>query len=105
MIVEIQQKVRGVSSSLASRWAHAYGTRVWILLNQLTSTDELGQNFGHGLYAQEVDYLVEHEWARSSEDILQRRTKLYLQFSEAEVDILDEYLMEIRIKKKAQDVA
>ncbi|WP_168378386.1 glycerol-3-phosphate dehydrogenase [Acinetobacter cumulans] len=105
LMVEIQQKVRGVSSSLASRWAHAYGTRVWILLNHLTSIDELGQNFGHGLYAQEVDYLVEHEWARSSEDILQRRTKLYLQFSASEVDVLDEYLMAIRIKQKAQDVA
>ncbi|WP_180123720.1 glycerol-3-phosphate dehydrogenase [Acinetobacter sp. YH12097] len=105
LMVEIQQKVRGVSSSLASRWAHAYGTRVWALLNHLTSIDELGQNFGHGLYAQEVDYLVEQEWARSSEDILQRRTKLYLQFSAAEVDVLDEYLMAIRIKQKAQDVA
>ncbi|WP_180164063.1 glycerol-3-phosphate dehydrogenase [Acinetobacter sp. YH12049] len=105
LVVEIQQKVRGVSSSLASRWAHAYGTRVWILLNHLTSIDELGQNFGHGLYAQEVDYLVEQEWVKSSEDILQRRTKLYLQFSAAEVDVLDEYLMAIRIKQKAQDVA
>ena len=105
LIVEIQQNVKGVSSSLASRWAHAYGTRVWILLNHLTSIDELGQNFGHGLYAQEVDYLVEHEWARSSEDILQRRTNLYLQFSASEVDVLDEYLMAIRIKQKAQDVA
>ncbi|WP_180145039.1 glycerol-3-phosphate dehydrogenase [Acinetobacter sp. YH12052] len=105
LMVEIQQKVRGVSSSLASRWAHAYGTRVWALLNHLTSIDELGQNFGHGLYAQEVDYLVEQEWARSSEDILQRRTKLYLQFSAAEVDVLNEYLMVIRIKQKAQDVA
>ncbi|WP_180089221.1 glycerol-3-phosphate dehydrogenase [Acinetobacter sp. YH12219] len=105
LVVEIQQKVRGVSISLASRWAHAYGTRVWILLNHLTSIDELGQNFGHGLYAQEVDYLVEQEWARSSEDILQRRTKFYLQFSAAEVDALNEYLMAIRIKQKAQDVA
>ena len=105
LIAEIQQNVKGVSSSLASRWAHAYGTRVWILLNHLTSIDELGQNFGYGLYAQEVDYLVEHEWARSSEDILQRRTKLYLQFSASEVDVLDEYLMAIRIKQKAQDVA
>lgn len=105
LIAEIQQKVRGVSISLASRWAHAYGTRVWILLNHLTSIDELGQNFGHGLYAQEVDYLVEQEWARSSEDILQRRTKFYLQFSAAEVDALNEYLMAIRIKQKAQDVA
>lgn len=105
LIAEIQQNVKGVSSSLASRWAHAYGTRVWALLNHLTSIDELGQNFGHGLYAQEVDYLVEQEWARSSEDILQRRTKFYLQFSAAEVDALNEYLMAIRIKQKAQDVA
>ena len=39
---------------------------------------ELGEDFGAGLTAREVDWLVEHEWARTVDDILWRRTKLGL---------------------------
>lgn len=105
LIVQIQQQVVGVSQPLATRWAHAYGTRVWLFLNQATSVHELGQNFGHGLYAQEVDYLVEHEWAISSGDILKRRTKLYLEFSENDVFALDDYLIEVHERRLQRDVA
>jgi len=45
--------------------------------NAKTSAD-LGENFGAGLTAAEVDYLVAHEWARTAEDILWRRSKLSL---------------------------
>ena len=39
------------------------------------SVQDLGEHFGAGLYRAEVDYLIRHEWARSAEDILWRRTK------------------------------
>ncbi len=41
----------------------------------------LGENFGGGLYECELAYLVEHEWARSAEDVLWRRTKCGLHMS------------------------
>ena len=41
----------------------------------------MGEDFGHGLTAAEVDYLIAHEWARSAEDVLWRRTKLGLHFT------------------------
>ncbi len=59
LIQQIVQAVQDVSLQLASRWAHAYGSRVWIFLNNISMLHELGQDFGHGLYAQEVDYLGE----------------------------------------------
>ena len=31
---QIQSRVSGVSESLANRWAHAYGTRVWNMLRE-----------------------------------------------------------------------
>ena len=93
LIQQLIQAVQDVSVQLASRWAHAYGSRVWIFLNNISMLHELGQDFGHGLYAQEVDYLVNQEWVIKSSDILWRRSKLGLEFTETEIQALDEYLL------------
>jgi glycerol-3-phosphate dehydrogenase len=52
----------------------------------------MGTDFGHGLYQAEVDYLLLHEWAVNTDDILWRRTKLGIEFSELEVEKLKLYL-------------
>ncbi len=43
--------------------------------------NDLGKHFGGLLYQAELDYLVEHEWARTAEDVLWRRSKKGLQLS------------------------
>jgi glycerol-3-phosphate dehydrogenase len=53
---------------------------------------ELGEDFGAGLTAAEVDYLVDHEWARSAEDILWRRSKLGLHVPADAAARIDGYL-------------
>jgi glycerol-3-phosphate dehydrogenase len=45
---------------------------------------KLGDYYGAGLTEREVAYLREHEWARSAEDILWRRTKCGLRMTEAQ---------------------
>ena len=105
LAAQIQDKVSGVSAELAMRWVHAYGTRIWKFIQQAASVHELGQDFGHGLYAQEVDYLVECEWAVSAEDILKRRTKLYLEFSADESLQLDQYLQALHQRRAQEDAA
>jgi glycerol-3-phosphate dehydrogenase len=44
------------------------------------------------LYANEVDYLCDIEWATTSQDILWRRSKLGLSFTQKETAALDAYL-------------
>lgn len=105
LIQQISQAVQDVSIQLASRWAHAYGSRVWAFLNNISMLHELGQDFGHGLYAQEVDYLVNQEWAIKSSDILWRRSKLGLEFTETEIQALDEYLLELHKRRAMSAVA
>lgn len=105
LAVQIQEKISGVPLALALRWAHAYGARVWEFLHQASSIHELGQDLGHGLFAQEVDYLVEQEWAVNAEDILKRRTKLYLEFSTDETQQLDRYLQELHQRRAQGDAA
>lgn len=52
----------------------------------------MGQDFGGGLTQVEVDYLVRHEWAASTEDLYWRHTKTGLYASAADAQRLAEYL-------------
>jgi glycerol-3-phosphate dehydrogenase len=63
-----------LSPDNAERMAHAYGTRIAMVLGDAVELDDLGG----GLSTREIDYLVTHEWARTAEDILWRRTKIGL---------------------------
>jgi glycerol-3-phosphate dehydrogenase len=65
----------------ARRLTRLYGTLAEGFLGEATSAADLGEDFGHALTAAEVDYLIAHEWARSAEDVLWRRTKLGLHFT------------------------
>ena len=45
---------------------------------------DLGEDYGGGLTEREVRYFVEHEWARTAEDVLWRRSKAGLLMSPAQ---------------------
>jgi glycerol-3-phosphate dehydrogenase len=81
-----------LDSSTARRLARSYGTRAQYWLGQAQNWSDLGENFGHGLTAAEVNYLTAQEWARTADDILWRRTKLGLRLDAAQVQRLSEYL-------------
>ena len=74
------------------RYARLYGTLADTMLGGAASLEDLGEHFGAGLYAREVEYLLEREWARTSEDILWRRTKVGLRMSPDGKARLDEWL-------------
>ncbi|MBW8784038.1 MAG: glycerol-3-phosphate dehydrogenase [Novosphingobium sp.] len=76
----------------ADRIVRAYGTVVRDWLGNAISLEQLGQHFGHGLTAAEVDHLVSREWARNADDILWRRTKLGLRLDATQVGALEDYL-------------
>lgn len=63
---------------LVRRLARTYGTRMSRVLGDARELADLGRDFGAGLTAAEVGYLVNEEWATSAEDILWRRTRLGL---------------------------
>ncbi|MDV2983611.1 UNVERIFIED_CONTAM: glycerol-3-phosphate dehydrogenase [Methylobacteriaceae bacterium AG10] len=76
----------------ARRLARAYGTRAERLLGDARTLADLGETFGGDLSAREVDYLVRHEWARTSDDILWRRSKLGLRMDREGVARLGRHL-------------
>ncbi len=92
LLDEVRQRWPFLGERTAKRMARAYGTRIAKILGVAGCASELGQNFGAGLSAREVDYLVQHEWARSADDILWRRSKLGYRMSNEQVAALDDYV-------------
>ena len=77
---------------LLRRLARAYGTCARTILGDARTIADLGRDFGGGLSAREVEYLVSVEFARTAEDILYRRSKLGLHAPSGTADALDAYL-------------
>ena len=77
---------------LLRRLARAYGTRIDRLLGAAKTVADLGQDFGGGLYAAEIDYLAAQEWATCAQDILYRRSKLGLHVPDGAAAAIDAYL-------------
>lgn len=74
MLVDaLAAKFPATDAALLRRLARAYGTDARLILSH-----GLGKDLGGGLHAAEVDHLVAHEWARTAEDVLWRRSKLGL---------------------------
>jgi glycerol-3-phosphate dehydrogenase len=72
--------------------ARRHGALAYDVLGDAATAGDLGRHFGAGLYAREVDYLVEHEWAESVEDVIWRRTKAALQLDPEQSAALACYL-------------
>jgi len=73
-----QQRWPWLPPALLNRYARAYGTRMARLIGDANAPPDLGAELAPGLFEAEVNYLLEHEWARTADDILWRRSKLGL---------------------------
>jgi glycerol-3-phosphate dehydrogenase len=59
----------------ARRLVRLYGTLARAILGIARSYSDLGRHFGDDLYEAEVAYLMDREWATTTDDVLWRRTK------------------------------
>ncbi len=69
-------------AGLRHRCARSYGTRIARWAGASGGT--LGAEVAPGLFEAELNYLREHEWAGSADDVLWRRSKLGLHFDAAQ---------------------
>jgi glycerol-3-phosphate dehydrogenase len=82
----------GFPQPMLRRLLRQYGTKARDVLGDAASVEALGEHFGADLYAREVDYLIEAEWARAAEDILWRRTKLGLRVEPEDIARLEGFV-------------
>ena len=91
-VLRLRQECRILTPKLARRLLRTYGSIAFKLCTPLQKTEDFGQHFGHELYEFEVRYLLQHEWAKTRDDILLRRTNLGLYFSKTEKSNLELWL-------------
>jgi glycerol-3-phosphate dehydrogenase len=87
----------------ARRLVRAYGTEAWRVLDGAQSLDDLGREFGATLTAREVDWMMDHEYARTADDVLWRRSKLGLRIPQAGADAVDTYMSERMTSRPAAE--
>lgn len=91
-VIRLQERWPWLPPQLLYRWCRQYGSRVGMLVGSSASLHDLGQQVLPGLYEAEIDYLITHEFARTAEDILWRRTRLGLRVTQAQTQILAQHL-------------
>jgi glycerol-3-phosphate dehydrogenase len=81
----LQRQFPTLPASLLQRWARTYGALVSQLAGPAGEPPaDLGAEVAPGLFEAELTYLHAHEWASSAQDVLWRRTKLGLHYTEAQ---------------------
>jgi len=93
-LADYRLKYAWLDENIVKDYCQNYGTTIDKILQICHQTEELGEYFGGGLYECEVIFLIENEWAQTSDDILWRRTKKGLKFSTDEVVRLQQWLAE-----------
>lgn len=95
LVADLHTLYPWLPASMIQRFARSYGTLTHELLGDCQNMDDLGRHFGADLYAREVRYLIQHEWALTAEDVLWRRSKLGLRIKSAAEPVLQDF-MDIR---------
>ncbi|MAM60795.1 glycerol-3-phosphate dehydrogenase [Maritimibacter sp. UBA3975] len=81
-----------LTEAWARRLLRAYGTEAETILGASQTVEDLGQDFGATLTEAEVRHLMRHEFARTAEDVLWRRSKLGLRMDAAGIEALESFM-------------
>ncbi|MGO4853581.1 glycerol-3-phosphate dehydrogenase [Phaeovulum sp. W22_SRMD_FR3] len=81
-----------LSDAEARRFVRFYGTRARQVLGDAQQRADLGQDFGAGLSARELDYMRAQEWAATAQDVLFHRSKLGLRLSPAQIAAVERHM-------------
>jgi glycerol-3-phosphate dehydrogenase len=91
-VADLQRGFPWLPERQLRRYVKLYGTNARALLGEAGNLADLGRGFGADLYAREVDYLMDREWALAADDIVWRRSKLGLRLTAVEIDALGAYM-------------
>jgi len=92
LVAELRRDYPFLTDFWARRLVRAYGTEARQVLGNTKTAADLGEDFGATLTAAEVNWLMTHEYARSAEDVVWRRSKLGLRLTSDQVATLDAWM-------------
>ncbi len=92
LVAQAKQTFSFLSDRWALRLVRAYGTEVADVLGHAKDKEDLGKDFGAGLFQVEVQWLMENEYVRTAADVVWRRSKLGLRMSTEQISVLDDWI-------------
>ena len=95
LLGELTGRYSGIPDEIVRGLAHRHGSAAMSILGNAIVPSDLGEDFGQGLTAAEIDYLVDEEWARAADDVLWRRTKCGLGMPQANRDRVAAYVAKV----------
>jgi len=96
LLADLMQSHPYLPRPMATRLIRAHGTEARAMLGEARAMADLGEDFGAGLTAREVRWMMRHAWARTAEDVLWRRSKLGLRLSAEQAARLDAFMADER---------
>lgn len=92
LAITIQQQYPWLSDKQAFRYVTQFGMYTHKMLAGVSNAEQMGREFAPGVYQIEVDYMLEHEFVKNSDDLLWRRTKLGLYLNQEQQQHVAEYI-------------
>jgi glycerol-3-phosphate dehydrogenase len=89
---ELAARFPFLTERTCNRLVRAYGTLASEILGDARCTEDLGRSLCADLTERELDWMTQHEWAQTADDVLWRRSKLGLRASAAESRTVVEYM-------------
>jgi len=90
--LKLKEQIPFADDFTIRRLIRQYGTQCHEIFGAITSPEQLGESFGHGVTAFEIDWAIENEWVHSADDFLWRRSKMGIRFKEEETAALNTYI-------------
>ena len=92
LISDLRRCYRFLDAYWAGRLARAYGTEARLILGTARKPGDLGRSFGATLTEAELRWLMTHEYARTAQDVVWRRTKLGLRLTRDQIAEIDAFM-------------
>jgi len=99
LVAKLQSQLPFLAPQTTHRLVRAYGTDIFKIFKNAATQRDLGEHFGHGIYARELDWVMANEWVMTAEDYLWRRTKMGLRVDETQALAIEQFIAE-RLQNK-----
>ncbi|WP_318516959.1 glycerol-3-phosphate dehydrogenase [Photobacterium leiognathi] len=88
----LQQRYPWLTTKQALRYVKQFGSYCHKMLANVDCIEDMGIQFADGVYQKEIDYMIHHEYVKTAEDFLWRRTKLGLYLNQEQQDHIQSYI-------------
>lgn len=94
---KLQKKLPFFDDFTIRRLVRQYGTQATTIFAPINGPDDVGEDFGCGVTAHEINWSIDNEWVSSADDLLWRRSKMGLRLSDVQINNIENYIQSYKV--------